>query len=171
MNPKYSTGGARFWAALIDGLVFLPMFLVERLVILPTSNKAGFILWQMLCITFACGYSVILHARYGQTLGKYLMRIKLVDISEINAITLRQAIVRDIVGIVINCAALIYLMVKLQNTGLITDRYNDFLQPWASIWLWIELITMLSNRKRRAVHDFIARTVVVRLNVIEKKTD
>ncbi len=171
MNPKYRTGGARFWAAIIDGLVFLPMILFERLVILPTSNKAGFILWQMFCITFACGYSVILHTRYGQTLGKYLMRIKLVDISEINAITLRQAIMRDIVGIAINCAALIYLMVKLQNTDLITDRYDDFMQPWASIWLWIELITMLSNRKRRAVHDFIARTVVVRLNVIEEKTD
>ena len=121
-------------------------------------------LWQMFCITFACGYSVILHARYGQTLGKYLMRIKLVDISETNAITLRQAIMRDIVGIVINCAVLVYLMVKLQNTSLITDRYNDFMQPWASIWLWIELITMLSNRKRRAVHDFIAGTVVIKLN-------
>jgi uncharacterized RDD family membrane protein YckC len=164
MNPKYRTGRARFWAAMIDGLVFLPLILVERILILPTDNKVGFILWQMFCITFACGYSVILHARYGQTLGKYLMRVKLMDISELSPITLKQAIMRDIVGIVINCAALIYLMVNLQNTDLITDRYDDFMQPWASIWLWIELITMLSNRKRRAVHDFIAGTVVIKLN-------
>jgi len=156
---------------MIDGLVFLPLILVERLAILPTYNKVGFILWQMFCITFACGYSVILHARYGQTLGKYLMRIKLMDISELSPITLKQAIMRDIVGIVINCAALIYLMLKLQNTDIITDRYDDFMQPWASTWLWMELITMLSNRKRRAIHDFIAGTVVIRLNYKEQKSN
>ena len=169
MNPQYRTGGARFWAAMIDGLVFVPMILVERLVILPTTNKVGFILWQMFCIILVCGYSVILHARYGQTLGKYLMQVKLVDISEIKAITLKQAIMRDIAGIAINCTALIYLIFKIQNTGLITERYDDFLQPWASIWLWIELITMFSNRKRRAVHDFIAGTVVIRINYMDQK--
>jgi uncharacterized RDD family membrane protein YckC len=30
------------------------------------------------------------------------------------------------------------------------------------IWIWGEFVTMLFNKKRRAVHDFIAGTVVVR---------
>jgi len=30
------------------------------------------------------------------------------------------------------------------------------------IWIWSEFIVMLTNRKRRALHDFIAGTVVVR---------
>jgi uncharacterized RDD family membrane protein YckC len=30
------------------------------------------------------------------------------------------------------------------------------------VWIWGEFVTMLFNRKRRAVHDFMAGTVVVR---------
>ena len=30
-----------------------------------------------------------------------------------------------------------------------------------NIWTWGELIVLLTNRKRRALHDFIAGTVVV----------
>jgi uncharacterized RDD family membrane protein YckC len=31
------------------------------------------------------------------------------------------------------------------------------------LWFMAEILTMLSNRKRRAIHDFLAGTVVVRL--------
>jgi hypothetical protein len=31
-------------------------------------------------------------------------------------------------------------------------------------WAILELITMLFNEQRRAIHDFIANTVVVRVN-------
>ena len=33
------------------------------------------------------------------------------------------------------------------------------------IWIWSELIVMLTNRRRRALHDFIAGTVVIRRRV------
>jgi hypothetical protein len=32
-------------------------------------------------------------------------------------------------------------------------------------WFFAEVLTMLTNRKRRALHDFIAGTVVVRTNI------
>lgn len=162
MEQKYKTGGARFWAALIDGLVFLPLVLTERLLILPTDNKVGFILWQIFCLLLSCGYSVIMHARYGQTLGKMVMKVKLVDLSEAGLVTYQQAIMRDIVGIVVTVFILIYLVGSLSSVQVITEHYDDFMKPWAFYWLLIELITMLTNSKRRAVHDFIAGTVVVR---------
>jgi uncharacterized RDD family membrane protein YckC len=31
------------------------------------------------------------------------------------------------------------------------------------LWFWAEIITMLTNRKRRSVHDFIAGSVVIRI--------
>ena len=34
-----------------------------------------------------------------------------------------------------------------------------------NIWVWGEFVTMLFNKKRRAVHDFIAGTVVVKKDV------
>ena len=35
-------------------------------------------------------------------------------------------------------------------------------QIFQQIWIWSEFIVLLTNRKRRAIHDFIAGTVVVR---------
>ena len=36
---------------------------------------------------------------------------------------------------------------------------------WASqVWLWSELVVLLLNKKRRALHDFIAGTVVVKVS-------
>lgn len=37
------------------------------------------------------------------------------------------------------------------------------------IWYFLELVTMLTNRKRRALHDFIAGTVVVRTHLREEQ--
>jgi uncharacterized RDD family membrane protein YckC len=35
---------------------------------------------------------------------------------------------------------------------------------WVSqAWLWSELVVLLLNAKRRALHDFIAGTVVIRV--------
>ena len=36
------------------------------------------------------------------------------------------------------------------------------LQIVQNVWVWGELIVLLTNRKRRALHDFIAGTAVVR---------
>jgi uncharacterized RDD family membrane protein YckC len=38
-----------------------------------------------------------------------------------------------------------------------------------TLWSWAEIITMLTNKKRRAVHDFIAGTVVVRTQFLEAR--
>jgi len=164
LEQKYKTGGARFWAAMIDGLVFLPFIFIEKQLILPTDNKIGFILWQILFILISCGYPVIMHAKYGQTLGKMVLNVKLVDLSEIESVTLRQAFMRDMVGIIITVSGLIYFIFSLSSVQVITEHYDDFMQPWVFYWLLIELVTMLSNPKRRAIHDFIARTVVVKTN-------
>jgi uncharacterized RDD family membrane protein YckC len=38
------------------------------------------------------------------------------------------------------------------------------LLTWAgAIWLFLEMTTMLTNSKRRALHDMLAKTVVVRV--------
>jgi hypothetical protein len=46
----------------------------------------------------------------------------------------------------------------------VTQPFNLFLElpGW---WFVAEVITMLTNEKRRALHDFIAGTIVVRTNL------
>ena len=47
-------------------------------------------------------------------------------------------------------------------------RMAAFYPPWMQplkiieeVWVWSEFIVLLMNRKKRAIHDFIAGTVVV----------
>jgi uncharacterized RDD family membrane protein YckC len=81
--------------------------------------------------------------------------------------TLWEAFLRDIGEIAFDFAALAYL-VGLVISGHYTfgDEYNSpfwITLAWAgAAWSILEVVTMLTNRKRRAIHDFIAGTVVVR---------
>jgi uncharacterized RDD family membrane protein YckC len=90
--------------------------------------------------------------------------IKIIDnLTETN-ITLCQAIYRDSVGILIAIIGLLYVFgIFIINPKIsISDKINnDFLVWICMIWILIELVTMYTNAKRRAVHDFIANTVVV----------
>ncbi len=38
-----------------------------------------------------------------------------------------------------------------------------FISVIPNIWYLLEIITMLFHKKRRALHDFIAKTIVIRL--------
>lgn len=162
MNPKYQTGWLRLIAAFIDALVFLPLSLIEDNLLLPTENKLGFIFWIIFNASVTIAYSVLLHAKYGQTLGKMVLKVKIVDISENRPITLKQAFMRDLVGSIILTFAIILMFIRFTDIQLIERGYDEFLYPWVFIWTLIELVTMLTNSKRRAIHDFIAGTVVVR---------
>ncbi|MDP3446112.1 MAG: RDD family protein, partial [Ignavibacteria bacterium] len=43
------------------------------------------------------------------------------------------------------------------------------LYTWTSnIWAWGELFVLLLNKRKRALHDFIAETVIVRTKYIDK---
>jgi uncharacterized RDD family membrane protein YckC len=164
---RYSTFGARFFAGLLDGLVFIPIFIIDRFIGSPDHGVAQFLAWSAFLYSSFWLYTVLFHWRTGQTLGKRAVGVKVLDVSETRLPTLQQALLRDIGYIVLNTFALAYLFYLVLN-----DRYSDLeflnstpsrIANWAG-WCWflLEIVTMLTNQKRRALHDFIARTVVVR---------
>ena len=56
---------------------------------------------------------------------------------------------------------------QIANKGFPSDM-NIMLKAFLSIsllWFLLELITMLTNKKRRAIHDYIAGSVVIRYEV------
>ena len=165
---RYRTFWPRFWAGWIDGLIFLPLWGVDWLVQKGTNAPSVLALWFVLYTLSFDIYSVILHARYGQTLGKMAMGVKVLSLSE-TKLSLRQALLRDIVPILFSCASIFAALPRVLQ-GL--DPYNERVElTWIDeislygslIWFAAELVTMLTNSKRRAVHDFIAGSVVVRL--------
>lgn len=147
--------------------MFLPIDWLDDVVRASVQAPAVLIVWSILRCTAFWLYSVLLHARYGQTLGKMAVGVKVLDVNEQRAPTLRQAFLRDIGYIILNTLGLgymIYLIVMNQSS---VDSHRlalplQILGGAAFGWFLLELISMLTNPKRRAVHDLIAGTVVVR---------
>jgi uncharacterized RDD family membrane protein YckC len=112
-------------------------------------------------------YSIVCHGLYGQTIGKKLVGIRVLDVSE-SRLSMRQAVTRDSVVV-----ALLILGLSIDLPAVASGK-NPYaaggtltIAQWISLyatfgWFLVELITMLANEKRRAVHDYLAGSVVVR---------
>ncbi|WP_133273491.1 RDD family protein [Hymenobacter radiodurans] len=149
---NYRVGFRRVIAALFDGaVVATPLLAISANTgITEEDSVALFVASHIIPIV----YSVLMHYKYGQTLGKMAVGIKVIDVSETRGISLKQAILRDSAWIVLQTFSL------LSIGGSIT-------QSASSLWALTEIITMFTNSKRRALHDFIAGTVVVRVKAAD----
>lgn len=109
-------------------------------------------------------YSIILHWRYGKTIGKMVTRVTVVRNDTETAISLRQSFLRDSpwVALTIFGWALAAVALRTASTSGLIVTLAKLLQWCALAWFLVEIVTMLTNDKRRAVHDYIADTVVVR---------
>lgn len=177
---RYMTFWPRFWAGCIDGFalgvismgVYFPLSLLLGLAIgLSGGGNALSTLVGAFLISFlSISYSVGLHAAFGQTFGKMAMSIKVLNLGEERIPTLREALLRDSGHIVLSSLALA-LMSWRAATGQpvslapqpgqvsLLDRVLDNV---GFVWFALEILSMLTNEKRRALHDYIAGTVVVR---------
>jgi uncharacterized RDD family membrane protein YckC len=165
INIKYRTGLKRFGAAIVDGIVFMPLLLLEQWLFNKTGNNSIIIGWTILTAFLPIFYSVILHYKYGQTIGKWVTGVKVLDISETNTLTLKQSIFRDSFYLAVEIIGLLYfsfLVFQTNKPDYLINDYKNFANQPILWWTLLELITMLTNNKRRAVHDFIAKSVVVR---------
>lgn len=72
----YATIGQRILAFVVDTIVFVPVLLI-----VPTiTDLIGHIGSSTFGALITYGYLISLHALYGQTLGKRLMRIRVIRI-------------------------------------------------------------------------------------------
>ncbi len=170
VDYKYSTFGPRFWAGFIDGLVFLPVSLLDNYLSSPVRMAWVLIAWAVFSYSAYWTYSVSLHALRGQTVGKKAQHVKVMDVSEERIPSLRQALLRDIAGVSAGiCGTVYFTYVVAAHKYFGTEELLNH-WPWRVLafanlgWFVLELATMLTNSKRRAFHDLIANTVVVRVD-------
>ena len=164
---KYQTFWKRFFAALIDGIVLYPLSLID-IAANNSSNQFLFGIGIFVSSFLYIFYFIILHAKYGQTLGKKLMNIKVVDVAEVELIGFKRAMTRESPLLIATVAIFLYLFVSLfllKNIKLTTakEKYYDlsFLSSFG--WLITELISMFLNPKKRAINDLLAKDVVVKI--------
>lgn len=165
MKEKYKTVWQRWLAGLLDGLIFLPLGFLNQ-AIQPNTNLPVFaiVLWQIFYIFSRPAYTILMHGKYGQTVGKKAMGVILLNIDETRIINYRQAILRESPELIVLLAYMIFKINYLLGHDL-TPAATTLLMILGSantIWFLLEIITTVSNDKRRALHDFIAKSVVVR---------
>jgi len=173
---RYSTFGPRFWTGFVDGCVLWPItFITSSLLTLniPRSLVALLIIVPSLAWI---PYTVWMHARYGQTVGKMVTKVRVVDFRTEGKISVRQAWLREGLPLLLSLVLLGYevsaILSGRLNLGytasvqaLFASRPFWLLTALPGLWFVAEVLTMLTNAKRRALHDFIAGTVVVRTNI------
>ncbi|HBA84371.1 MAG TPA: RDD family protein [Verrucomicrobia bacterium] len=173
---KYAGFWSRFLAGLIDVVVFMPLFYLYTWI--ERHSYVGTMVFVIPYFLTYAGYNIFLLAKYGQTLGKMAVRIK-VTRTDGSDIGIREAILRHSVDFAFALISAIGMLIAIHATGsdVFTSEYTwiernkmimpntpDFAniaQTLSNIWVWSELLVLLFNKKRRALHDFIAGTVVV----------
>jgi len=178
MEPKklyYATWWRRFSAFWIDVIVFMPLIILQTKA-LRTSPRLYAAVMLPYSIIFT-GYWIYCHGRWGKTIGKKLTGTYVATLDG-NHISWKQAFLRssvDIVSVIVAQFALIpiYLSIPVEGYAELAprDRFELINSLWPiwypyfskaqQAWLWSEFIVILTNKRRRALHDFIAGTVVL----------
>ena len=172
---QYAGFWKRFASIMIDGLIFLPFILAY--VFFESISKSVGISIHLANTLFSIMYSVYFIAKYGQTPGKMAVAIQVVKVNG-EAVSWKEAILRhavDALFAVISGVAVCIAITKIPSTEYValtwdarTHKMYELYPVWYSwvtalsnIWIWSELVVLLFNRKRRALHDFMAGTVVI----------
>ena len=154
-------------AGLIDILVFLPIAFLSDSLFPHERGVPLLIIWGVAYYSATWLYGVVMHARYGKTIGKMVMGIIVLDLSEDRLPSFQQAFFRDIFFISTNILSLVYFIYLVlfgeYVPGAVEASMPGQIVTWTALsWFVLEILTMLTNSKRRAIHDFIASTVETR---------
>ena len=173
-SMNYGTFWQRFAALWIDAIVVLPLWFIQ--IWLESISKTVAILLVIPMTALYCGYTIYCHGRFGQTIGKHVMHIRVLRITG-ERISWREAWLRSsvnvgfaLIGVISSFIALAtitdagYYGVGWTQRALNLQALEPSWLAWtgmaSQIWIWSEVIVMLFNKRRRALHDFIAGTVV-----------
>ena len=138
-------------------------------------------------LIFGLWYNIYLPKKYGGTPGKLIAGIKIIKLDGTD-IDWKEAFLRHSVLLAITLYSsilMIYCLMQADETiymkleWLEQTKYLMTLSPvffliytWINnLWVYSEFIVLLTNKRKRAVHDYIAGTVIIRtkyLGVIRK---
>jgi uncharacterized RDD family membrane protein YckC len=161
---KYETVWQRFGAGILDSIILLPISWGITFFILFVSPRLLENTFSSIAVSFvSVGYYILMHSRYGQTLGKMVTKVKVLDNAE-TPINFGQAVLRSL-------PQLLPLMFAISFST--ADDSIDSISQSGLMIIYISLVVFyladivvcLVNEKRRALHDFIAGTVVVKTNL------
>ena len=170
---------AGFWrriaATLIDVLIFFVFAYPSAA--LAVAMHLPYLVFALIALLIGAWYEIHIVRKYGGTIGKLVVGIRIVMLNGENA-TLYAAFKRYVITLTFAILTYIAYLLAILSTdeGLFSglgelDRkklialapsWYGLVESFGQIWIWSEFITMLFNKKRRAIHDFMGGTVVIR---------
>lgn len=177
MRDDLDYGG--FWrragALFADMAIVLPFAVIHPWLLRPGEVHTAVSIASQIAIALI--YSVYLVYRFGGTPGKLLMGLRVTRVDG-TPVTFRQALLRHAPELVFSVIGGVGAAITSSRAGItpsffprgeelqfLRDAQPEWLIPVTiatQVWIWSELIVLLTNRRRRAIHDFIAGTVVIR---------
>jgi len=181
-NSLYGGFWLRLGALLLDGIFVLPVAYLS--LYLNSFGKNIYFLTIIPTLLFTLWYGIFLPKRYGGTPGKLAVGLKIIRLDG-EAIGWKESILRYSIDFVISLFSVILMTVSILNADdsiytniswLKQSLYLTSLAPfffkictWINnIWVYGELIVLLTNKRKRAIHDFIAGTVIVKSKYIDQ---
>ena len=170
---------AGFWirlgAYLLDLLILLPWFGV--LYFLFGKTRMFELYMFVPDLLFSLWFGVYLVVAYGGTPGKMILGLS-IAMTDGTPVTSRAAMLRYSVGFVFYVLSSFSLILaawqmtdaeyfsyppttRLRQLRILASPWYYVLEGFQTIWALSEFVTMLFNKKRRAVHDYMAGTVVI----------
>lgn len=172
----------RFGSLLLDLVIISP--LIFLVLYLNGISKSAYYYTVIPTIIFHFWYNVYLVRKNGGTPGKRLSGLTILK-KDGTDLTWKEAILRHIVSIVLTIFVAIITIIALSLSDaeyyeslnwMKKQEYLMTLLPvyftlytWTSnIWTYGELFVLLLNKRKRALHDFIAETVIIKTKYIPK---
>ena len=168
-NPLlYASFGKRTLAAMIDGFIFIPTYMIadhnyESWKSLPLD--------LLLTIFIPVVYKIIMEWKYGGTIGKILMKLTLVD-QQLNPISFTQSLKRFSIYFLTYSFSVISTLAIFGHPEFqqVSGEEMEFLFETDIYWIclasifFLNLLTVsfvLLTKKKQALHDLIAQTYCV----------
>ncbi|MCC7644443.1 MULTISPECIES: RDD family protein [unclassified Janthinobacterium] len=175
---EYGGFWRRLGAFFIDMAIMLP--LVVPIVYLGMPWSQSFLLyWFLPSLALSLAYNVVLVNRFGGTPGQLLckLRVRMLDGSPVTrqAALLRYSVlltlttltaIAGIIGILRideNAYAAMTFTQISTHMARFKPSWSGMLETLAQLWIYSEFVVLLFNKKRRALQDFMAGTIVVKL--------
>jgi uncharacterized RDD family membrane protein YckC len=180
--PVYAGFWKRFCAGLVDGFALMPLFALFMWIESFDKNLA--ILATILYTTLFSMYHICFNARFGGTLGKLAVGIRITkpDGTRMGWLEAWKRSAVDIVFAILALSVEIWALTQVSNeqystlaftkrTLLLQSHYPSWffiVMYLQQVWIWSEVVVLLFNKRKRALHDFIAGTVVIHKDFAEQ---
>lgn len=189
-TPVYAGFWLRFCSYVVDAVLYLVVITLPTQLIYP-ATKEIYLGIHLVNATFLPFITIAFLVKYGATPGKMALKLKVkkVDLSpiEMREAVLRESPTMFLIFLGIISATIVTNKLELStlqdlSSGFFAlfgsdakmeamkkagellkeaDPLNRITSTLSFLWLLAEIITLATNEKRRAIHDYMAGTVVL----------